>query len=94
MTERCPEVTLRGPIRDHICEIPRQPAVRGTQSAALAAMDASLDLSKDPTKADPKEGAVWAGLRYVSDEYPGLRRRRAGHGFCYLRSDGTRIAAP
>jgi len=32
-----------------------------------------------------------AGLRYVSDEGPGIRRRRAGRGFSYLGSDGRRL---
>lgn len=31
-------------------------------------------------------------LVYVSDQEPGIRRRRSGSGFSYLASDGTRIA--
>jgi DNA topoisomerase I len=31
------------------------------------------------------------GLRYVSDEMPGIRRRRAGSGFTYFNSTGKRI---
>jgi DNA topoisomerase-1 len=31
------------------------------------------------------------GLRYVSDEAPGFRRRRAGRGFTYIDPDGKRI---
>ena len=34
------------------------------------------------------ESAKIAGLRYVSDTAPGIRRRRAGRGFSYLDSDG------
>jgi DNA topoisomerase-1 len=30
-------------------------------------------------------------MRYVSDEMPGIRRRRAGKGFTYLDPDGERI---
>jgi DNA topoisomerase-1 len=37
------------------------------------------------------ESAAAAGLRYVSDAMPGIRRRRAGRGFVYLRPDGTVI---
>jgi DNA topoisomerase-1 len=33
--------------------------------------------------------AADAGLRYVSDASPGLRRVRCGRGFRYLRADGT-----
>ena len=38
---------------------------------------------------DPVDSARAAGLRYVSDDRPGLRRRRAGRGFRYTRPDGT-----
>jgi DNA topoisomerase I len=36
--------------------------------------------------------ATVPGLRYVTDAEPGLRRRRAGKGFAYLRADGRRVA--
>ena len=32
-----------------------------------------------------------AGLRYVADSMPGIRRRRAGKGFCYLAPEGHLI---
>lgn len=32
-----------------------------------------------------------AGLRYVSDTQPGIRRQRAGKGFRYIGVDGTTI---
>lgn len=32
------------------------------------------------------------GLRHVSDEMPGIRRRRSGKGFVYLDPEGKRIA--
>jgi DNA topoisomerase I len=37
------------------------------------------------------ESARTAGLRYVSDSQPGIKRRRAGKGFAYLDADGKRI---
>ena len=40
------------------------------------------------------ESAAAAGLRYVSDEGPGIRRKRAGSGFTYLGPDGKRITDP
>src|SRR5918998_2715992 len=40
---------------------------------------------------DPRDAAESAGLRYVSDEEPGIRRRKAGKGFSYLKPDGTRV---
>jgi DNA topoisomerase I len=39
--------------------------------------------------ADPLESAALAGLRYVSDEQPGIRRRRSGSGFAYTNADGS-----
>ena len=41
---------------------------------------------------DPEEAAAQAGLRYVSDERPGLRRRKSGKGFSYLRSEGSTLS--
>jgi len=37
------------------------------------------------------ESAEEAGLRYVSDALPGVRRRRVGKGFSYIGPDGKRI---
>jgi DNA topoisomerase-1 len=44
------------------------------------------------TIVDPKDAAELAGLRYVSDARPGIRRRKAGTGFTYTRADGTRLS--
>ncbi|MGQ9370064.1 DNA topoisomerase IB [Azospirillum sp. ST 5-10] len=41
---------------------------------------------------DPQQAAACAGLVYVSDEEPGIRRRRAGKGFFYLWPDGRKVA--
>src|SRR4051794_18642310 len=43
-------------------------------------------LSKDPVQA-----AEVAGLRYVSDEQPGIRRLRVGKGFRYVDADGRAV---
>jgi DNA topoisomerase I len=40
---------------------------------------------------DPVESAQAAGLRYVSDTQPGIRRKRAGKGFAYVGADGKTI---
>jgi DNA topoisomerase-1 len=39
----------------------------------------------------PVEAAESAGLRYVSDTMPGIRRKRAGKGFTYLSPSGQAI---
>ena len=44
--------------------------------------------------ADILETAREAGLRYTSDDRPGIRRRRSGRGFSYVSSDGRRVADP
>jgi DNA topoisomerase I len=51
----------------------------------------TLDLSAAEAVVDPKEAAEHAGLTYVSDERPGLRRRKAGKGFCYVGPDGAKV---
>jgi DNA topoisomerase-1 len=45
-----------------------------------------LDLQRDPA-----ESAEAAGLRYVSDASPGIRRRKTGTGFSYVGPDGKTI---
>ena len=40
---------------------------------------------------DPVESAQAAGLRYVSDIMPGIRRKKAGKGFTYVGADGKTI---
>ncbi len=50
----------------------------------------------DPTPSadtivDPRDAAETAGLTYVSDEEPGIRRRKSGTGFTYLKPDGKKI---
>ena len=39
----------------------------------------------------PAESAKAAGLRYVYDGGPGIRRRRAGRGFAYVGADGRAV---
>jgi DNA topoisomerase-1 len=39
----------------------------------------------------PRPSAATAGLVYVSDTMPGIRRLRRGHGFVYLTSTGQRL---
>ena len=40
---------------------------------------------------DPRDAAETAGLTYVSDEAPGIRRRKSGKGFTYTRPDGAKV---
>jgi DNA topoisomerase-1 len=40
---------------------------------------------------DPIESAQAAGLRYVSDTQPGIRRKKSGKGFSYTGPDGKTI---
>jgi hypothetical protein len=43
---------------------------------------------------DPVGAAKAAGLRYVTDQGPGIRRKRAGRGWSYVGDDGQRITDP
>jgi DNA topoisomerase-1 len=47
--------------------------------------------STEDSVVDPRDAAHSAGLRYVSDEEPGIRRRKAGKGFSYQGPGGTRV---
>jgi DNA topoisomerase I len=44
------------------------------------------------TIVDPRDAAESAGLRYISDARPGIRRKKAGTGFTYTRADGSRLS--
>jgi DNA topoisomerase-1 len=46
------------------------------------------------TIVDPKDAAESAGLRYVSDARPGIRRRKSGKGFSYVKVDGSPLREP
>jgi DNA topoisomerase-1 len=50
--------------------------------------DRALSLKKAEVITDPTATAQTAGLHYVSDTTPGIRRQRVGKGFRYLRTDG------
>jgi DNA topoisomerase-1 len=43
---------------------------------------------------DPVESARFAGLRYITDAKPGIRRHRRGKGFYYTNPGGSRLTDP
>ena len=43
---------------------------------------------------DPQVSATAAGLCYITDASPGIRRKRAGQSFTYLKVDGTQLRDP
>lgn len=47
--------------------------------------------SKELEKTDPVAAAKAAKLRYVTDEQPGITRKKAGDGFQYFDADGKRV---
>src|SRR5215213_1408590 len=47
--------------------------------------------SEAQTIVDPRDAAEAAGLIYVSDEEPGIRRKRAGKGFTYVKPNGEPV---
>lgn len=46
------------------------------------------------TIVDPQEAAESAGLRYVSDARPGIRRKGPKKGFTYAHADGSKLTEP
>jgi DNA topoisomerase I len=50
-----------------------------------------LDSALSETVVDPRDAAESAGLTYVSDEEPGIRRQKAGTGFTYIRPGGGKV---
>jgi DNA topoisomerase I len=48
-------------------------------------------MTTDATLLDPVESAEEAGLRYVTDEGPGIGRRRAGKGWSFTDPSGARL---
>ena len=44
------------------------------------------------TVVDPRDAAESAGLAYVSDEGPGIRRKRSGKGFTYVKPGGAKVS--
>src|SRR3954471_1067847 len=47
--------------------------------------------SSDSTNHDAEEAARDAGLRYVTDDRPGISRERKGDDWIYRKPDGSRI---
>lgn len=66
---------------------------KGPQMAAGKAADRKSK-GHSLTIVDPQEAAESAGLRYVSDDQPGIKRQKRGKGFRYLTPDGTAVIDP
>jgi DNA topoisomerase-1 len=49
---------------------------------------------QSPSDLDPIASAAEAGLRYVTDDAPGIRRLRSGKGFRYEDADGKPVRDP
>ena len=58
------------------------------QSRPPADIDSGLTVA---VYVDPVESAKAAGLRYVSDDMPGIRRRKRGTGFSYILPNGQTL---
>ena len=53
-----------------------------------------LDMSAAEAVVDAKDAAEYAGLAYVTDDKPGISRKRSGHGFRYIAANGGRLDEP
>ncbi len=67
--------------------------MKGPQAHASEA-DFASEAELTPAAEQAAEVAAVAGLLYVSDAMPGIRRRRRGRSFAYLRPDSRLIRAP
>jgi len=54
-------------------------------------MARSTSPAADVARPDPRRSARLAGLRYASDDRPGISRRRSGKGFTYRDLDGRTL---
>jgi DNA topoisomerase-1 len=59
---------------------------------ALSAYYLCINTSSNTTPT-PAKSAQFVGLRYVTDEQPGIRRERCGHGFRYRTAEGQLVRA-
>ncbi len=64
------------------------PQGEGARTGATESLDSGLTIA---VYVDPVESARAAGLRWVSDDMPGIRRRKRGKGFGYLLPNGGRL---
>lgn len=72
----------------------RAGAAAGAEARLLASRPSDgSEAADEAATCEEVEAAEAAGLRYVSDAQPGIRRRRRGRGFEFVRSDGTRASA-
>lgn len=71
----------------------RAPAVKRLKGKDLPASwkpRKTKPIPPDPP-ADPAKAATAASLKYVSDEAPGIRRKKAGTGFTYVGASGKPV---
>jgi DNA topoisomerase I len=72
--------------------VPRSPVkYRVKPIEPIAEFAPLLDRTTEAAIVDPKESAELVGLRYVSDERPGIRRTKRGKGFTYAGPDGASV---
>ena len=77
-------------LRQHL-----QPAFRaGSKKTRTNLSVAPRDSVNSASSPEPAQSAKAAGLRYVTDTMPGIRRVRRGQGFSYLTSEGKPLRDP
>lgn len=67
-------------------------SISAEATARILASNLAVPLQEIVT--DPIESAKEAGLRYVSDAKPGIRRKRCGKGFRYIDPSGATVRDP
>ena len=92
-----PDPPLLAPARcEGKCKAPpeHRPGYRihlAMEDGGMAVMEAEAINGEAHEIVDPRDAAETAGLTYVSDEEPGITRRKAGSGWSYRGPDGKTI---
>src|SRR5438128_2502950 len=74
--------------------LPREETTLGNTAVLERPASAPAPLNGRELHPDGRVTAKAAHLRYVSDQLPGIRRRRAGRGFTYAGPDGQTVRDP
>src|SRR6185437_5231606 len=68
-----------------------------SSAASRKVLQSSLEnqvVCDQPITIEPAAAARDAGLRYVADHMPGIRRKRAGRAFSYQNAKGEKVTDP
>ena len=86
-----PKLWAEGPTHPLLGTRPRHGALQNASQEKIVPRQAATIVSTPPVPPEIIADVESAGLRYVSDDQPGLRRRRKGKGFVYRDDEGHAV---